>query len=315
MAGFRRFAGQFQTGLPQVPTGAAEGNSGRGGRLGGSTAEAQAQGATAQAQNPQLFKPGTSPLLGQDIAGLRKQLGIDELIGSINQLRTQQTSSFMPQSFMPQMEVPTFDMSAFESAFEPSEEESSKFNPDEFASGLIESLKGVFGTPEYVTKAGDTLKQEGATKQAANKTFGGLTYNIGKSFTMKDVTNLKSLGAKKGTIAEFASTAKSLDSGTKKELKQMGFNVKPGTQGGWSVGVAPKKTVPATQQKAKEAKDKSQSYLTSSTTSQITFNRPTAAPAPARSSSGNNRPTAAPAPARSSSGNSSGNRSGNNKKK
>lgn len=258
VAGFRRFAGQASpTSTLQIPVEFVSGALNRGARLGTSSAEAQAQGAAAQAQNPQLFKPQTSPLAGQDIASLRKQLGIDDLITSIKGLSGSAGGGYqMPQFEMPQFEMPQFEMP----------EEQPGFDFESALGELTSKFEDYYSQLAGKAEGGETTPTAAPTRAKAStkKTVGGLTYNIGKTLGLKDISGLKAKGASKSVIAQFASGTTGIKPSARKELRQMGFAVKPGETGGFTVAKASKSTGTAagksTAAKASAAKSVSQTY-------------------------------------------------------
>jgi hypothetical protein len=186
----------------------------------------------ARQANPQVFQPegagAASPV--QDIAKLRKDLGIDELIRGISEVRAMQGGGQyagggfeMPAFEMPQFEMPEFEMPSFE---QPNWEE------------LVSKALGTFGqgqTEPETTQAGaaPTPGQVPTPKPGASRfTAGGINYNLSKfggaGLGGQDVASLIKKGASKKTLMEFAKAAPRISSGGAQALKERGIKVKDG---------------------------------------------------------------------------------------
>jgi hypothetical protein len=198
----------------------------RGGRLGGSTAQEQQEGAAARQANPQVFQPASPGATSsvQDIAKLRKDLGIDDLIKGISEFRSMQSGGQFPgggfetpQFEMPQFEMPEFEMPSFEQP-----------NWEELISKALGSQQG---QPETTSAgAAPTPNQVAApTPNASRFTAGGINYNLSKTggagLGGKDVANLIKKGASTKTLMEFAKNAPRVSLAGQKALQQQGIKV------------------------------------------------------------------------------------------
>ena len=220
MARQRRFAGQlpqFGAATPDMLEAVQETiktagqflKPSRGGRLGPSSAEEQAEGAAARLANPQVFNPtnvgATNPL--QDIAKLRKDLGIDDLISSISALRGQQTgtgagvSQEIPDLTFPEFEVPEFELPDF-----------GEMMPEERYA------------PEETSEA---EPQQTAAPQ--KKKRGIMSYNLkkfgGAGLGGKDVKALVSRGATATQLAKIARKAPNVSASGAAQLRAAGVKV------------------------------------------------------------------------------------------
>ena len=221
MARQRRFAGQlpqFGAATPEMMEAAQETirtagqflKPGRGGRLGASSAAEQAEGAAARLANPQVFQPGSpgasSPL--QDIAKLRKDLGIDELISSISQLRSQQgTQTPMGEVgdlTFPEFEMPEFDLPDFEEML-----------PEE---------------QQFDTQGEAEPQTQTSAKQPRRKARNRVSsYNLSKfggpGLGGRDVKALLSRGASKAQLKKIAKTAPNVSASGAAQLQKAGVNI------------------------------------------------------------------------------------------
>lgn len=220
MARQRRFAGQlpqFGAATPDMLEAVQETiktagqflKPSRGGRLGPSSAEEQAEGAAARLANPEVFNPtnvgAKNPL--QDIAKLRKDLGIDDLISSISALRGQQTGAGagttqeIPDLTFPEFEMPEFELPDF-GAMMPEE----RYAP---------------------TDGGQAAAQKPApTRQ---KRRGVMSYNLSKfggpGLGGRDVKALLSRGATPAQLKKIASRAPQVNASGAAQLRAAGVNV------------------------------------------------------------------------------------------
>lgn len=227
MARQRRFAGQlpqFGAATPDILEAAQETiktagqflKPSRGGRLGASSAEEQAEGAAARLANPQVFNPtnvgATNPL--QDVAKLRKDLGIDDLISSISQLRSQQTGGGagagmgqeLPDLTFPEFQMPEFEIPDF-GAMMPEE----RYAPTQEAGG----------TEEQPTQA--IPKKKGISSYNL-KRFGGA--GLGG----RDVKALLSRGATPAQLQKIARQAPKVSASGAAQLKQAGVQTSSATK-------------------------------------------------------------------------------------
>jgi hypothetical protein len=249
----RRFAGQlpqFGAATPEMMEAAQETirtagqflKPSRGGRLGTSSATEQAEGAAARLANPQVFQPGSpgasNPL--QDIAKLRKDLGIDELISSISQLRSQQgtqtqTGGIADLTF-PEFEMPEFDL------------------PD-FGSMLPEEQQ--FGAQQ---EAAPQTQPSAAQPRGRNRGRGGVSsYNLSKfggpGLGGRDVKALLSRGATKAQLKSVAKTAPNISASGAAQLQKAGVKIGGATQKASNLSSAGAKVI-AKAQKANKAGQK-----------------------------------------------------------
>ena len=252
MARQRRFAGQlpqFGAATPEMMEAAQETirtagqflKPSRGGRLGTSSAAEQAEGAAARLANPQVFQPGSpgasNPL--QDVAKLRKDLGIDELISSISQLRSQQgtqtqTGGIADLTF-PEFEMPEFDL------------------PD-FGPMLPEEQQ--FGAQEEAA----TQTQPSAAKTPKRGRGGVSSYNLSKfggpGLGGRDVKALLSRSASKAQLRSIAKTAPNIAASGAAQLRKAGVNIGGAAAKASNLSSAGAKVIAKAQRAAKAGKGK-----------------------------------------------------------
>jgi hypothetical protein len=240
----RRFAGQVEAiGAPTQTslTSATEAlkaagqflKPSRGGRLGGSSAAEQQEGAAARLANPQVFQTAQAQPQVQDVAKLRKDLGIDQLIQSVSQLRAAQGAagstypSFGSEGFeMPQFEMPQFEMPQFEMP---------EFQMPDFEALISKAFDLKQQGDAESTGAQAPTQTPSVTKAPTKITAGGITYNLAKTggagLGRADVKALIQKGASKKTLTQFAAQAPRISSGATKLLTAQGAKL-PASSGG-----------------------------------------------------------------------------------
>ena len=263
MARQRRFAGQlpqFGAATPEMMEAAQETiktagqflKPSRGGRLGTSSAAEQAEGAAARLANPQVFQPASpgasSPM--QDIAKLRKDLGIDELISSISQLRSQQGGGAggmdiygssgleFPAFEMPQFEMPEFELPDFEQML-----------PEEQRFGAEQEAAPTQAQPKGKQQRGGRGGRGGVSSYNLSK-FGG------PGLGGRDVKALLSRGASKAQLKSVAKTAPNISASGAAQLRKAGVNIGSALKKAANLSSAGAKVIAKAQSAKKAGKNK-----------------------------------------------------------
>lgn len=258
----------------------------------------QAAGTTTTAAAPSASAttaatPATSTT---DIAGLRKQLGIDDLMSSIGSLKTQQAETAMPQFEIPQFEMPQFEMPDWSSMMPDFGSLLQQYLPQQQAGD--QGAQQQQQLPSAITpkdKKPGTAKQPKGAKQPGGAKKDGLRINVGDTkynlsttggagLGMQDIKNLQQMGLKKSDIRKAA-----------EQTKAAGKSVSKGAQTFLNKATQPKAAQPKTAQPkanpSAAAKAQAKSMTTTARKAIATAAKPAAKPAAAK-------PAARPAAAR-----------------
>lgn len=254
MARQRRFAGQlpqFGAATPEMMEAAQETiktagqflKPSRGGRLGTSSAAEQQEGAEARLANPQVFQPASpgasSPM--QDVAKLRKDLGIDELISSISQLRSQQASGGMGSVDFSGLEFPSFEMPEFEMP---------QFEMPDFGQMLPQQQQEAAEPAAAAPKQKQPRRGGDRVKNYNLSTFGGA--GLGG----RDVKALLSRGASKAQLRNVAKTAPNVSASGAAQLRKAGVIIGGAAKKASNLSSAGAKVIAKAQSAAKAGKGK-----------------------------------------------------------
>lgn len=262
----------------------------------------QAAGTTTTAAAPSAsVTTAATPATGTtDIAGLRKQLGIDDLMSSIGSLKTQQAETAMPQFEMPQFEMPQFEMPDWSSMMPDFGSLLQQYLPQQQAGDQgsqqqagDQGLQQQQQLPSAITpkdKKPGTAKQPRGAKQPGGAKKDGLRINVGDTkynlsttggagLGMQDIKNLQQMGLKKSDIRKAA-----------EQTKAAGKSVSKGAQTFLNKATQPKTAQPKANPSA-AAKAQAKSMTTTARKAIATAAKPAAKPAAAK-------PAARPAAAR-----------------
>ena len=183
----------------------------RGSRLGQGSQLEREEATTSKAAGSETVAPTTTaalptvakPAATQDIASLRKALGIDDLLTNLRGMAEGEAKE-VPEFEMPEFEMPQFELPDFEGMF-----------ANAFAQYAPKQDTSTPGTPQVSTPTTATTK--------ANKvTVGNKTYNLSKTggsgLGSQDIKLLQKKGWSKSEIKQVAKQAPKVSTGAQKLL-------------------------------------------------------------------------------------------------